>query len=99
MIDILFIQETKLDDSFPMSQFHVPQYVMYRLDVRQDCGGIMAHVRSDVPQRRRPDLEDIKSNTGRVECLVLEITIKNEKWLLGHRLILESGRIGVPSPW
>ena len=39
--DILMLQETKLDDSFPNAQFNIDGYVMHRLDHKSNSGGIM----------------------------------------------------------
>ena len=48
-IDVMVISETKLDDSFPESQFKIPQYSSpFRLDRDQNSGGIMVFVREDI---------------------------------------------------
>jgi hypothetical protein len=82
-LDVLFIQESKLDDSFPLQQFDVPSFRQYRKDHTARMGGIMAHVHDDLAQRRRTDLEWQQSTAdevsdGRIESMVLEITIKSE---------------------
>ena len=41
----------------PQQQFNVPGYRQYRKDCTSRMGGIMAHIRDDLPQRRRDDLE------------------------------------------
>ncbi len=60
----------------------MPNFKIYRKDVTDKSGGLLLYVRSDVPQRRRPEFEEIqdKSKTGRVELLVIEMTLNNEKW-------------------
>ena len=50
--DTLMLQETKLDDSFPNSQSNIHGYVIHRLDHTSNSGGIIAYVRSDVPQKK-----------------------------------------------
>ena len=43
----------------------------------------MAHIRDDLPQRRRDHLEWEESdntNEGRIETITVELTIKSEKW-------------------
>ena len=51
-IDILTIQETKLDSSFPVSQFLIDGYSEpYRLDRNRNGGGVMIYVREDIPSR------------------------------------------------
>ena len=80
LIDILFLSETKLDGSFPLPQFHVTGFKCHRADRNIHGGGIMAHVRSDLPHRRRTDLENIV--IAPIEALILEVIIRKEKWLL-----------------
>ena len=48
-IDILIITETKLDDSFPNSQFSIRGFCKpFRLDQNKDGGGILLHIRSNI---------------------------------------------------
>ena len=82
MLDILSVQETKLDSSFPDSQFMVPGYRLHRKDHQSNSGGLLMLVRDDIPHVRRYDLEKITILSGRIELMVLEIVLKNEKWLL-----------------
>jgi len=77
VIDVLFVQETKLDDSFPFGQFQIPYFVLHRKDVRQDCGGLFAQVRSDIPHTRRNDMEEYIVSSGRIECMVIELVLKS----------------------
>ena len=78
LINIMFIQETKLDSSFPSGQFHVDKYFTYRKDVSCNSGGIMAIVRSDLPQRRLYDFETVNVESSRVELLMLEVTLQKK---------------------
>ena len=49
-IDILVLTETKLDGTFPRSQFRIPGYrVPYRKDRDTHGGGVMIYVREDIP--------------------------------------------------
>ena len=80
LLDILFVQETKLDDSFPMNQFHVPGYKHYRLDVKHNTGGIVAYIRDDIVNKRRTDLEINENVFGRIEMMSFQITIEKEDW-------------------
>ena len=42
MLDILIIIETKLDDTFPVSQFHIDGFSKpYRLDGNRNGGGVI----------------------------------------------------------
>jgi hypothetical protein len=82
VLDILMIQETKLDESFPTAQFLVDGFIVYRIDHTDNAGGLMMLVREDLPQCRRYDLEEHKCESGRMECLVIEIIIQGRKWLI-----------------
>ncbi len=82
VLDVLMLQEIKLDDSFPPSQFYVSNFKVYRKDVNAHCGGLMMYVRGDLPQRRRYDLEECNFYmSGRIEIMVLEINLRKDKWL------------------
>ena len=82
-VDLLGISETKLDDTFPHGQFHVDNYVLNRKDRTSHGGGVALYVRSDIPHRRRHDLENIidSSATG-LEIIIIEATLrKKERWI------------------
>ena len=83
VLDILSIQESKIDESFPNAQFEVENYILHRKDCKASEGGLMLYVRNDMPQFRRSDLESFSFNDskGRIELLVIEMTIYKEKWL------------------
>ena len=76
-MDILGLTETKIDDSFPNSQFQVPQFNMYRRDRNSSGGGLMLYVNCKIPNRERKDLCDFETNG--VECMVIEISLQKEK--------------------
>ena len=54
-VDILCISETKLDDSFPSSQFSGADYKIHRKDRNAHGGGLLVYVRSSIPHRIRND--------------------------------------------
>ena len=53
IVDLLFLLETKIDDSFPDAQFNVDNYHMWRADRTDHGGGVMAFLRSDIPGERK----------------------------------------------
>ena len=68
-IDVMIIGETKLDDSFPISQFKVEGFAEpFRLDRDKNGGGILIYVRDFIPCKRLRkhafphDIEGIFSN-------------------------------------
>ena len=51
-LDILVIEETKLDPSFPDDQFFIEGYSKpYRLDRNRNGGGVIIYVREDIPSK------------------------------------------------
>ena len=51
-IDILLISKTKLDDSFPDSQFFIEGYhAPFRFNRSKYGGGIILHVQEDIPAK------------------------------------------------
>ena len=49
-LDMLMISETKLDESFPVSQFLIPGFENpIRLDRSSSGGGIMLYIREGIP--------------------------------------------------
>ena len=51
-VDYLAISETKLDYSFPKSQFGLGDYVLYRQDLKSSSGGLIVYIRDDLTHRR-----------------------------------------------
>ena len=80
-IDVLNITESKLDDSFTSALFKIDNFRCFRKDRDAKGGGIICYVRSDIPHRRREELEFEEQNSG-IQSLVLECSIKKIKWLL-----------------
>ena len=54
-IDIFLISETKIDNSFPNSQFQIHGYSSpFRLDRSTAGGGLLLYTRQDIPTRNLP---------------------------------------------
>ena len=70
-VDVMVISETKLDNSFPTSQFTITGYSPpYRLDRNKHGGGLLLYVRNDIPSKQ------IKcSFSENIECIIIEINI------------------------
>ena len=83
-LDILTIQETKLDPSFPSEQFRLEGYSEpYRLDRNRYGGGVLIYVREDIPSK----LLNKHNFTKNVEGLFIEINLRKSKLLFfgGYR--------------
>ena len=52
MFYILLITEIKLDNTFPISQFHTDGFsIPYRLDRNRSGGGVIVYLREDIPSK------------------------------------------------
>ena len=83
-LDILTIQETKLDSSFPTQQFTLEGYSEpYRLDKNREGGGVLVYVREDIPSKQ---LSEHNFNRN-VEGLFIEVNFRKTKLLFfgGYR--------------
>ena len=80
--DILCIQETKIDRSFPDSQFAIAGYNMYRRDRKKGGGGIMVYVRKSLPSYR------LKIKTNETEAILVDFQAGKQhiSLLCGYKL-------------
>ena len=78
-IDILMISETKLDNSFPKSEFLLPGYTEpYRIDRNCHGGGILLYIRCDIPSKEIPNSRLPSPSEG----FSVEINLRKKKWLI-----------------
>ena len=81
LLDIFAISESKLDESFPFAQFKVTDFSLHRKDRDKHGGGILLYMRSDIPHRRRYDLEP--ETPHGIEIMIIETRLyRAEKWFL-----------------
>ena len=74
---VMVISETKLDNSFPESQFKTPRYSStFRLDWDQNGGSIMDFVREDITAKF------LSFEDKPIEALFIELSFEKKKWLL-----------------
>ena len=78
-MDILCISETKIEDSFPKSQFSLSGYKQppFRLDISDKSEGLLTFENSDLPSRQLSI--DLPSD---IQILPIEINLRKCKWLL-----------------
>ena len=74
-VDFLLISETKIDSSFPTTQFHIDSYTIHRPHRDENGGGLLLYVREDVP----PTL--LKTDSE-IEAFYVEVNIRKKNWLL-----------------
>ena len=81
MLNILIITEIKLDNTFPVSQFHIDGYSKpCRLDRNKNGSGIIIYVREGIPNRMLT-----KHNfPDNIEGFFIELNFRKCKWLSGR---------------
>ena len=76
--DILLLSETKIDDSFPDSQFFTEDFKMHRKDRAKTGGGLLLYVNENLPGKIINSYK-FKENS---EIILFEFSVSNKKWLL-----------------
>ena len=80
--DKFLVNETKLDSSFPVSEFTIPGYRLFRKDRNQLGGGLIFYLNEDIPC----NIINTFNFPNSLEVLLLEINLRNKKntcyWLL-----------------
>ena len=78
-IDIICLAETKLDDSFPSSNFSIPGYnTPYRFDINSKSGGLLIYIKETIPSKELKQLLIPKE----LQILPIEINLRKSKWLI-----------------
>ena len=78
-VDILVITETKLDTTFPTSQFLIEGYSEpYRFNRNRNGGGILIYVREDIPSKPPTD----HKLPHDIEGIFVELNLRKNKGLL-----------------
>ena len=78
-LDILVVVETKLDTSFPDTQFVIEGYSKpYRLDRNIYGGGLIIYVKKDIPSKQLIQHKFSK----KIEALFIELNLRKSKLLL-----------------
>ena len=73
------LSETKIDESFPTSQFIIKGFATpFRLDRNSKGGGILVYVREDIPAK----LVSTPYISKNIECIALELNLRKMKWLV-----------------
>ena len=75
-MDILLISETKIDSSFPTTQFLINGFTTYRRDRNRNGGGMLLYIRKDIPSNSL-------HTDDTIEGFHIKISIRKKKWFLG----------------
>ena len=75
---MIVLTKTKIDSTYPDSQFRMQNYRMFRNDRKKGGGGVLVYASSKIPARRiKP-----KVNYKTIEPLVLEVKLENTQVVL-----------------
>ena len=78
-IDLFLVNETKINASFPVNQFKIPGYHLpFRKDRSIRGGGMLFYIADNIPSKEL-DIDFLSIDT---ECMFVEITLNNVKWLI-----------------
>ena len=78
-VDIFTIAETKLDGSFPTTQFEIKGYYSpFCLDITNKIGDLLAYIKSPIPSRKLSCDDTCNS----IQAIPFEINLRKEKWLV-----------------
>ena len=78
IVDILMVPKTKIDDTFPESQFLIEGFSKpFRLDCIAKGGGNVLYGREDIPCRY---IKQITLNNS-FEGFFVELKLRSKKWL------------------
>ena len=78
-LDIIIVSETKINDSFPETQFIIEGYAKpFRRDRNSHGGGLLIYVRDMIPCNEMK----LKHLPDDIECIFIEINLRNQKWIL-----------------
>ena len=76
--DLLLISETKLDDSFPTTQFQMEGFIVpYRYDRNGKGGVLLLYIREDIQYKLL-----ISKSKCNIETLSVAVNLRNRKWFL-----------------
>ena len=94
-INIFMVTETKLDDSFPVSQFNVEGFIStpFRLDRNKNSGGIILYICSYIIASKLTSF----TFPNDIETFFIEINLKGNKFAV--RIILINFSIKSPRPY
>ena len=78
-LDIIFISETKLDQTFPTAQFAIEGFNKpYGLDIISNSGGLLFYVKANLPSK----LIRFYNFPIEIQCIPIELNISTKRYAL-----------------
>ena len=75
--DSFLISESKLDSTFPMNQFHIFGFKVFRRDCNRFGGGLILYINENIPYRPLKDHPTFPN----LELIAIEIDQNKRRWL------------------
>ena len=75
--DLFLISESQLDSTFPMNQFHIFGFKVFRLDRNRFGGGLILYINESIPCRPLNDHPTFPN----LELIAIEIHQNKRRWL------------------
>ena len=75
--DLFLISESKLDNTFPMNQFHIFGFKVFRRDRNRFGGGLILYINENIPCRSLNDHPTFPN----LELIATEIHQNKSRWL------------------
>ena len=76
-IDICFLCEIKIDETFPTQQFMINGYKLFRRDRSCHGGGILCDINENIPSK----IVKVEGIVKECKMVLLEFFIKTRSWL------------------
>ena len=76
-LDLFLISESKLDSTFPMNQFHIFGFKVFRRDRNRFGGGLILYINKNIPCKPLNDHPDFSN----LELIAIEIHQNKRRWL------------------
>ena len=75
--DLFLISESKLDSTFPMNQFHIFDFKVFRRDRNRFGGGLILYINENIPCRSLKNHPTFSN----LELIAIEIHQSKRRWL------------------
>ena len=76
-VDVFFLSETKIDETFPNQQFMINGYNLFRRDRNCHGGGVLCYINENIPSK----IVNVEGIVKECEIVLIEFSIKTRKWL------------------
>ena len=76
-VDICFLSETKIDETFPNEQFLINCYKLFRRDRNCHGEGVLCYINENIPSKT----VNVEGIVKECKIVLIDFSIKTRKWL------------------